>query len=216
VVLFKKEKEVVELIIQHTDKVEECLSTALKTLRAYLKDDLVSAKKLSRQTDGIETEADLIRHRIRDKLYSGAYLPMLREDIYKLVESLDKVANAGEACCDFFLGQRPMFPEELKVPFLAAVEESLSIITPLKKAVLCFLDDACSSEDVRENAKTVGVIESNVDKIEWDLTRAIFTSSLECARKIHLKLCLNSIADISDEAESAADQLELVNLKAMI
>ena len=85
--LFKKEKEVVELIIRHIDKVEECLLTALQTLQAYLKGDMPQAKNLCRRTNSTETEADLIRHSVRDKLYSGAYLPLLREDIYKLVES---------------------------------------------------------------------------------------------------------------------------------
>ena len=55
------------------------------------------------KADNIESNADLVRYDLRDKLYSGAYLPLLQEDIYKLIESIDKVANAGEACCDFFL-----------------------------------------------------------------------------------------------------------------
>lgn len=214
--LFKKEKEVVELIITHVDKVEECLLTALKTLQAYLKGDIKTAKYLSRQTDSIETEADSIRHDILDKLYSGAYLPLLREDIYKLVESLDSVANAGEACCDFFLGQRPAIPDELKSQFLIAIQMSLGIVAPLKRAVMCFFEEDSSSEEVREYVKEVSIIESNVDKVEWDLTRDIFTSSLDYAHKIHLKLCLNTIVEISNRAEDAADQLEVTNLKAMI
>ncbi len=44
----------------------------------------------------IETQADLIRHEIRNKLYYGAYMPLLREDIYKLVECIDMVANSAE------------------------------------------------------------------------------------------------------------------------
>lgn len=214
--LFRKEKEVVELIIKHIDKVEECLLTAEKTLQAYFKGDIKMAKYLSRRTDGIETEADSIRHGILDKLYSGAYLPLLREDVYKLVESLDSVANEGEASCDFFLEQRPAIPDELKSRFLMAIQMSLGIVGPLKRAVVCFFQEDCSSEEVREYAKEIGIIESNVDKVEWDLTREIFTSSLDYAHKIHLKLCLNTIVEISNRAEDAADQLELINLKSRI
>jgi predicted phosphate transport protein (TIGR00153 family) len=184
--VFKKEKEVIRLILSYLDEVEECVLEALKGIELYLKGDVNKAKALARETRSLETRADLIRYEIRDKLYSGAYLPLLREDIYKLVESIDKVANAGEACSNFFLNQRPIIPESLNPQFLAAVQES--IIEPLKEAVICFLEGECPVETVREFAKDVGNRESEVDKIEWDLTKAIFVSSLDHGQKMHLKL----------------------------
>ncbi|MBW1824999.1 MAG: DUF47 family protein [Deltaproteobacteria bacterium] len=179
-------------------------------------DIIDEAKSLARETDRLETQADLIRHEIRDKLYSGAYLPVLREDIYKLVESLDKVANAGESCCDFFLNQRPVIPDDLKPHFLIAVKESLGIIEPLKHAVMCFVLGECPIEVTRQHSKVVGLKESESDKIEWDLTKEIFKSSLDYAHKIHLKLCLDSIMRVSDRAEKAADQLELATVKSIM
>jgi uncharacterized protein Yka (UPF0111/DUF47 family) len=68
---------------------------------------------------------------------------------------------------------------------------------------------------VRELARAVGAIESKVDKIEWQLTKEIFTSSLEHSRMLHLRLCLDDIVEISDRAEDAADRLELVTLKSV-
>ena len=214
---FKKEKEVIELVTKHVGAVEECLKTGAKTLEFYLSGNIKEAKILSRDVRNIESQADLIRHEIRDKLYSGAYLPRVREDIYKLVESIDKVANAGEDCCDFFSNQRPSIPEELKPQFVAISQESLGIITPLKQAVTCYLKGECKMGVVREHSKEVGLQESVVDKSEWDLTKAIFVSpTLDFSHKIHLKQCLNAITEVSDRAEDAADQLELVSLKTMV
>ena len=129
--LFKKEKEVIELILKHLDLVEDSLKTGIRTIEFYLDDNISEAKVLGRKVRSEESEADIVRYDIRDKLYSGAYLPLLREDIYKLIESIDKVANAGEACCDFFLNQRPVIPEELKPHFVVVVHESLGIIDNL-------------------------------------------------------------------------------------
>jgi predicted phosphate transport protein (TIGR00153 family) len=213
---FKKEKEVVELVLRHLEITEECLSTATETVEAYLKEDTEEAKSLARQVSKLESEADMVRYRIRDKLYSGAYLPLLREDIYRLVESIDKLANAGEACCDFFLNQRPSIPEGLKGPFLKVSEESLGIVGTLKVAVQCFFQGECKNETVQEHTKVIDQIESRVDKLEWDLTKSIFTASLDHSQKIHLKLCLNSIVEVSDRAEDAADQLDLASLKSMV
>ena len=215
-ILFKKEKEVIDLIEKHADKMEECLSTAINTIQAYLKESIDEAKKLGRETDKIEAQADLIRHEIRDKLYSGAYMPLLREDIYKLVESMDMVANSAEKCCDFFLNQRPVIPDFLKLEYLEAVKESLGVSAPLKYALLCYLKGLCPIEVSRQHARDIGLIESKVDQIEWDITKKIFSSDLDYSHKIHLKLCLDTIVEVSDIAEDAADRLELVTLKSMV
>jgi len=215
-ILFKKEKEVLALIEKHADKVEECLSTSLNTIQAYLNGDIANAKKLARQTDNLETQADFIRHQVRDRLYGGAYMPLLREDVYKLVESLDMVANAAEKCCDAFLNQRPVIPESLKQDFLTIIIVSTGVIEPLKHALVCYLKGLCPMEVSRQHAKDVGLIESKVDSMDWDLTKKIFSSDLMYSHKLHLKICVEHIADITDKAEYAADYLEVVALKAMI
>jgi predicted phosphate transport protein (TIGR00153 family) len=215
-IIFKKEKEVIKLIVKHADKMEECLSTAIKTIQAYLEENIDEAKKLGRETDKIELQADLIRHDIRNKLYYGAYMPLLREDIYKLVESIDMVANSAEKCCDFFLNQRPIIPDFLKADYLEAAEESLGVSAPLKHALLCYLEGICPIEVSRQHAKEIGVLESKVDQIEWKITKKIFSSDLDFSRKIHLRLCLETIVEVSDIAEDAADRLELVTLKSMV
>lgn len=214
-ILFKKEKEVIDLIEKHAAKMEACLTTAIETLHAYLEDDIAQAKILARRTDALESEADLIRLQIRDRLYSGAYMPVLREDIYKLVESLDRVANAAEKCCDIFLNQRPQIPAALRPPYLDIIQVSLGIGAPLKRAVLCYLRGVCPVEVSRQHAKEVGLAESQVDSMEWDLTKKIFSSQLSYGHKVHLRRCLDGIASVSDRAEDSADQLELVSLKTM-
>ncbi len=213
--LFQKEKEVIDLIEQHAAKMEACLKTANETLQTYLGDDVPKAKTLARRTDALESEADLIRLQIRERLYSGAYMPVLREDIYKLVESLDRVANAAEKCCDTFLNQRPEIPVELRPDYAEIIRMSLGIGEPLKNAVLCYLRGICPVEVSRQHAKEVGLAESKVDSMEWNLTKKIFSSQLSYGHKVHLRRCLDNIASVSDRAEDSADQLELVSLKTM-
>jgi predicted phosphate transport protein (TIGR00153 family) len=215
-VFFRREKEVIDLILKHLNTVEECLTTAMETIETYLKGEIPEAKALALKVDGIETEADFVRYTIQDKLYSGAYLPMIRGDIYNLVERIDRVCNAAEACCDFFLDQRPEIPEELKPQFLQVAKESFGIFVPLKEALENYLGERAKVEVIREKAKQVGIVESEVDKLEWDLTREIFTCSLDWGHKVHLRLCLDTIVEISDRAEDAADRLELTVIKSRV
>jgi predicted phosphate transport protein (TIGR00153 family) len=215
-VIFRKEKEVVELILKHLNTAEECLTTAMKTVETYLKGEIPEAKALALKVDGIETENDFIRYSIRDKLYSGAYLPMVRGDIYNVVERIDEVCDAAEACCDFFLDQRPEIPEELKPEFLQVAQMSFGIFVPLKEALEDYLGEGSEVKVIREKAKQVGIVESEVDKLEWDLTREIFTASLDWGHKVHLRLCLDTIVEISDRAEDAADRLEIAVIKSRV
>ncbi len=214
--LFKKEKEVIDLIEKHVEKVVECLNVANEALQAYLDSDIAQAKNLARQADNLESMADMIRHQVREKLYYGAYMPVLREDVYKLVESHDVVANAAEKCCDSFLNQRPVIPKPMETDFRNIIDVSMGVGEPLKHAVLCYLKGICPVEVSRQHAKEIGLMESKVDSLEWDLTKQIFSSELEYSHKLHLKSCLDHIVAITDRAEDSADHLELVTLKAMI
>ena len=210
--LFKKEKTVNEQILKHMDSVWHCLTIALKTVNEYLKDNIEEAKLLAIEVDNCETAADMILREIMGSLYSGAYLPSLRSDIFNLAQYVDSISNAAEACCDFFLDQRPEIPEAMKQNFQSIMEKSISSCDPLKEALASFF----SNEDVntiREKANQVGIMESDIDKEEWDLTRDIFKTDLDYGHKIHLKQCLESIVTISDRAEDASDKLQLIIIK---
>jgi len=210
---YRKEKQVNELILKHLEEVDNCLKTALRAIEEYLSSNIEEAKSLAIKVDQIESETDSVRREIIGKLYSGAYLPSLRSDILHLVEHMDKIADGAEACCDFFLDQRPEIPQEMKSNFFTIMERSISAFVPLKEATDSFFTDTFDVETIREKTKEVGVIESVVDKEEWDITRDIFKTKLDCGHKLHLKLCLESMVEISDRAEDAADELEIIIIK---
>jgi len=210
---YRKEKQVNELILKHLEEVDNCLKTALKAIEEYLSSNIEEAKSSAIKVDQLETETDSVRREIIGKLYSGAYLPSLRSDILHLVEHLDKIADGAEACCDFFLDQRPEIPQEMKSSFFKIMERSISAFVPLKEATDSFFSDTFDVETIRERTKEVGIIESVVDKEEWDITRDIFKTKLDCGHKLHLKLCLESVVSISDRAEDAADELEIIIIK---
>ncbi len=215
--IFKKEKKVAKLVEAHINVVAECLATATRAVEQFLVGELAEAKELAKRVDQIETNADRVRREIRDDLYLGAFLPLIREDVYKLVETIDKVANAAEECCDFFLSQRPDVPAEMRDAFVEITEASFGSFVPLGKAAHVYFKPKGKIEAVRELAQKVGEQESVVDTQEWELTRRIFDSTLESlSHKMHLRRALDKIVQVSDRAEDAADQLELVSVKSVI
>jgi len=214
--IFKKEKKVVSLVKHHLEAVESCVETVADALEHYVQGDLTEAEKRARQANDAESEADGFHREIRDALFSGAYLPLIREDIHHLVESVDRVANGAEDCSDFFLGQRPEIPGEMRAAFIDIVRVSFGIVNPLTEALSVYFKPKGKMEDVRAHTKEVSRQESIVDTKEWDLTREIFSSALDLSHKLHLKLALDHIVEVPDRAEDAADRLELTGLKSVI
>lgn len=215
--IFKKEKEVVELALRYLEVVEKCVQSAENAVILYLNGDRQGAAALKPDVGTLESKADEVRRSIGDKLYSGAYLPLMRGDIYGIVESLDKVPNAAEACGSFIASQTPEIPEEFRESYLEITRESFGIMTELSKVVTGFFKPKGKIDAIREHAQAVGEQESVVDGIEWDTTVKIFnSSSIDLAHKIHLKNALDRIVHVSDRAEDAAEYIELVAMKSVL
>ncbi len=140
--IFKKEKKVTELAKHYLGIVDECVSTARECIDAYLDGDLEKADAARIRASTLESDADASRREIGDVLHSGAYLPLLRGDIYSLIDSLDGVPNAAEGCCGFFVSQRPQIPEPLKEQFREIAHATFDILVPLDTAI----DDLLQTE----------------------------------------------------------------------
>lgn len=215
--LFSKEKKVSELLTLHVDIVGNCLQLAYNTVDFFFTTRLDDAKKSAIEVDREETHADEIRRQITDLLYSGAFLPNLRQDIHALVSQLDNVANAAESSCDFLLGERPDFPPEFFEEILLVYRKTLDQFKHITQAVHRLIEKSGSEIDkIREHIKQAGIIESEIDEIEWHITRRIFQSNLELAHKIHLRTWIRLSTHLSDQTENLSDNLNLLVLKAKI
>ncbi len=214
--IFKKEKKVAELAMHYLGIVDDCVASARECVDAYLEGDLERADAARIKTSTLESDADTARRDIGDTLHSGAYLPLIRGDIYSLIDALDSVPNAAEACCGFLVGQRPQIPETLKEKFRELAHATFDILSPLDKAVKRFFKPKGKIDAIREQTKAVGVQETAVDRLEWDLTTALFgDDSLDLSVKIHAKRAILQIVEMSDRAEDCAEQLELVAVKSV-
>lgn len=215
--LFKKgkEQEVAGMIIDLLKKVHECIEETQKTVAHYLKGDIGDAKSCALKTDHIETETDHIRRSIVDALYRGAFLPIFRVEIHNFVEKMDLIADNAEICCDFFLGQRPEIPEDLKERFLKVIDDTLPMSHCLKEATENFFSKG-DHEFIKKSMAQIGISESAIDDEEWKLTRDLFTSDLSLAEKIHLKRCLERLTSISDQIEDTSDWLEVLLISTKV
>lgn len=212
--IWKHEKHVARLFVTHARTVESCLRAAEAGLLAYLEGAAITpaAESVSR----LESDADELTREARDVLYKGAFLPMLREDLYELLATVDDVANAAETAIQFVQRQRPAIPNDLVAVFRELIEASMTTIAPLAESLDTFFKPRGKIQSVREHVREVSGGESVADEVENRLTHDVFVSSLTLAEKMHLRDFIQVIVQVSDRAENAADRLEQVSLQSLV
>lgn len=215
--IFKKEHEVADLALEYLETATQCVESGKESVLAYLGGEMDAASTSQKAAAEQESAADAERRAIGDRLFSGAYLPLIRGDIFSTIEQLDKVPNAAESCSRFFLGEKPVVPAMLHQQFLDITDLSFRAMVPLRKAVKAFFKPKGDIEKIRAKTQEIGVLESRVDEMEWQLTTTIFENSeIDLCQKQHLKAALHHIVHISDVAENVADRLELAAMKSVL
>ena len=214
--IFKKEKAVIELIFRHIDKSAECVQATIDSLRAYLADNNSDSTAAVRLVNSLESEADTLLREIRDMLYSGAYLPQIRGDIYRLMSAIDGVSNKAEDCFDHFHYQFPEIPDEYVTDIDTILDLTLECFSTLQKGLKAYFGPKDKLEKVRKHGMRVSEFESRIDVLERELTARIFKTAMDKGEKLHLRRCLRKIVAISDATEDAADQLQWVSVKSII
>jgi len=217
----EKERKVKQLIDDHVEQVGDCLSCFRGCFEAFLENDAIRSESIHENCDYAETEADILRRKIGDALYSGAFLPMERKDVYMMTESIDKIANKAETASDVVVYQCPEVPNDYKGDLHDIVETIADMFKTFREAALKFTpDDSLQTEGnlaaIREKITTIGVMESEVDKKEEALLRTIFRSELPLANKIQLERFVRHITAISDVIEDAADRLYVLVIRERI
>jgi predicted phosphate transport protein (TIGR00153 family) len=217
----EKERKAKELIDEHVNKVGECVACFKDCLEASFQGDRGEAQSIHETCDHAETEGDILRRKIGDYLYSGAFLPIERKDIYMLTESVDKIANKAETASDVVVYQSPEVPEDYKKTLREIVDTMVEMFRILQDAVrLLTYDATLESEEnlaaMREKISLIGVMESEIDRKEETLMRTIFRSGLPLANKIQLERFVRRVTEISDVIEDAADRLYVLVIRERI
>jgi len=214
--IFKKEKQVRELVLSHLNEVQDCLMESRNVLEEYISGDLESACQRVSSVIEIESRADTLERQIRDVLLDGAFLPNIRSDVYRLVEAVDSIAGKAESVARFIVDQLPEVPEEFETGMLEIFRLSLDCFLELRKALRDYFKPKGDIENLHVHVARVCDIETEVDMAESGLTRQIFKSELDLAEKIHLRQLLERIGNIADLSEDASDELEFAAMKSVV
>jgi len=213
--IFKKEKQSRKLVLEHIKKTQECLLVTRDLIGQYTAGDVDTALATARRVVELESEADVLKRSAREQLYAGAFLPQIRSDVYRLVEAVDSIAGKAEKVANFITNQLPQIPSEFNSATTLLLDTCLECYEELHKGLKSYLKPKGEYEKLQHQVSLVSELETRVDEKEAELSKQIFTSSMELAAKIHLRQLVRRIANIADSSEKAADELAFAAMKSI-
>jgi len=211
--MLKKEREVNFLLEKHLDEIKEWLKVSSEALSSYLSDDIEKISHLLLSKNLIHTSLEAGRQEIWQRLCNGAYFPVIRGDLYGIVKSVDRIADAATLSCETFLYLKPEIPIKIKNQFATIVRMVFFLFRPIHESVLYYLRGDDVLKVIRKNVDEFLVKRAEVNALASTLKNQIYSSDLDHWQKSHLNDCLQSISSISSQSAETNDQIQLIMVK---
>jgi predicted phosphate transport protein (TIGR00153 family) len=196
----KKERMAIENIRKHI----RLLVGACESFRSALEE---GDRHLMRKVIEMEREGDSVRRRIISNIYDGAFLPYLRPELCKFVETMDGVFDLLQDTACHYLDVA--LPEQIK----RECDRVAFLNSRVSEMLLMTFQAMLDGEDLREKTLAIRIYEKKIDDIKFSLMKDIREITLTSfwEGKI-LSDFLSGLTSISDHIEDASDYLQIINV----
>ena len=213
--LFKKQKEVENLIGEFVRSVEIAQEMFLQSLETYLQTGRCSPtfEVLAAETHKAESRTDDILEKIVTLLHEKALVPDLRGDILRLLETTDEIPDQFDRILANICNQKVVLPEALNLDFRELLAVSLEACSFTLESVKSMLD---RGERAAQLLFRTDQLESQGDQIEKRIIVRIFESDWDPLQKILLRDLTQRMGDIADSAVQVCRQVNLIVTKRRV
>ena len=196
----KKEDQVIENVKEHL----RLLCLAFESFYSGIKNN--DSSKM-REVIDLEREGDSVRREIISTIYAGAFLPYLRPDLCRFVETLDRVFDSLEDTA--FNYADAALPEEIREECVRVA----SMNTNMCEMLAISFDAMVNGEDLREKALAIRIYEKRIDDIKFSVLKEMRTLPVEDFWQGRtLAEFVSDLTTISDMIEDASDYLQIINI----
>lgn len=208
-------------LMEHMDKVRECIQLLEETLTQYYKGDTTHFSATAAQISQLEHQADLIKGNIRAHLPTSILMPVDKKYFLWQLREQDAILDHAENLAQLVDVRPTNIPIKLKEPFIEHLHLVAETVTVMEKAVEKFKDLVESSfvkrerEVVKDLIHEVHLKEWEADQKKFELTKEIYRMEEEIGPMdvYHLLKIADWTDDIADHAENVADWLRAMVAK---
>ncbi|HEC89272.1 MAG TPA: TIGR00153 family protein [Thermoplasmatales archaeon] len=210
-----RRKSPFKLLLEHMNKVRECIDILGEGLLSYYKGDYSSFPTIAERVDKLEHEADLIKSNIRNHLPKTILMPVDKGKFLWLLREEDKILDHAENLAKMLDMRHTAIPKELREGFIDHAKIVIKTVKAMEKAVENVADLLETGfvrkerQETKEAIYKVHEFEHKADEKKYEITKGIYKleKKLDPMDVYHLLKIADWVDDIADHAENVADWL---------
>jgi len=198
----RREKELLRLSERHLNKIISLADKLRALMKSFRTNDRKSMVDAFKEIFKLEREADDEKEKIITELSKGPFHPMDREDIMRLILTMDDIAANIKAASRKLLYLSPeRIPEQVKNDLTKMAEMIYDIVDRLREAHGALIE---GSKDALKLADKVERMEEEIDDFRVEFIARV----LEWGEKADCISCLLMLKEAIENLENAADKSE--------
>jgi uncharacterized protein len=208
--LLPREGNFFELFNQHAQHTVEAAKAFEQLVANY--NDPILRDKYNAEVDSAERAADRITHDVNKLLHQTFITPIDREQIHKLINTMDDVADLIQDSAETMaLYDVRTMTDEIK----RLTDLSIKCCERLKHAVslLPQISDAATAEAALKTCEEIDRLESDADRVMRSAMSKLFREEPDVREVIKLKAIYQLLETITDRCEDVANLIEGVVLE---
>ncbi|HJX23039.1 MAG TPA: DUF47 family protein [Candidatus Bathyarchaeia archaeon] len=212
----RRESQALKSMRDHLALTLSCADELSKAINSSDKGDYQEAEASIKRVSQMEKEADFLRRKIADELAKGELPSSDREDLMRLVRTIDWIADWSKDAARLLA---ILLPEFSKVP-KGLKEISMEMATAIRSCVSVLADSinrlGKSSKEVLDLGDQVERIEEKVDE-QYEEARRLLAKidegDLKIGAVILLSEFLDSLENVADWCENTADEVRVIAVR---
>jgi uncharacterized protein len=198
---------------EHAEKVKECAWAFQKAIECHFSNECQTFDHLRKEIIRLESEADVVKRRIRGHLPKGTLMPVDKFQLFRYLREQDGVLDAVENTLNWISYREVQgIPRELEKEVALLVDAVLEPIEELSRMVaearLYFKTyDERQRVKVKEIIREIRKKEHEADHFERELKRKAFLMEDNPVAVFHAVRLAEIIGSIADHAENAGDMM---------
>ena len=208
--LLPREGNFFEMFNQHADHIVEAARAFSELVANY--NDPHLREQYNRDVDNAERAADRVTHDVNKMLHKTFITPIDREQIHKLINTMDDVADLIQDSAETMaLYDVRVMTDDIK----RLTEISLKCCERLKDAVylLGTIANPATAEAALKTCEEIDKLESDADRVMRSAMSKLFREEPDVREVIKLKAIYELLETITDKCEDVANLIEGVVLE---
>jgi len=198
---------------EHAEKVKECAWAFQQAIECHLADKCKTFEEFRQEVIQLETEADVIKRRIRGHLPKGTMMPVYNFLLFRYLREQDQVIDAVEDALDWIsFRSEPGIPAELEKEFVIltdavmdSIEELSNMVAEARKYFKSYSED--QRVIIKNIIRTLRQQEHEADKAEDLVKQKVLNMDIDAVTVFHMVRLAEIIGSIADHAENAGDMM---------